>query len=331
MRPQITVIISCFNGEPWLPRCLDSVLAQSVGTQSLRVVIINDGSSDGSAAVIESYRIKYPELLHVVSQENRGIASSRNTGVSLAETKWLAFLDCDDWLDADYFERLLAAGEKANADIVACGYRRTSAEGKVFYTRAAVNTEWHPFAHAEVCAKLHRTDFVKRSGAAFFKNPFTDDILFTFAENAALGVFTAIDYCGYNYLKNPSSITGSISNKAFSEIKLFDVLENLRQTDCGDIGRFNIVVVAAYGLLRSHFKAPFAEFAANTAAASAWLRQNIAGIERNPFLKRRPEGCPLTTWFAAKAFLDAGTKGGWRVRALFALYSAFLKRIIFSK
>lgn len=107
----VSVVIPCYNGAAYLREAIDSVLRQTVAP--LELLVINDGSTDDSAEVAGSYG----PPVRVVSQENRGLAATRNRGLDEARGDWVAFLDADDVWEPNKLEMQLAALEP---DVVAC-------------------------------------------------------------------------------------------------------------------------------------------------------------------------------------------------------------------
>lgn len=119
--PAVCVIVPVYNVEPYLPRCLDSILAQSY--QDFEILLINDGSADGSGAICDQYARKDPRI-HVIHQENRGIAAVRSMSLEWAlhnsESEWIAFVDSDDCVADVYLERLVSNARQYRADISSC-------------------------------------------------------------------------------------------------------------------------------------------------------------------------------------------------------------------
>ena len=118
---EICVIVPVYNVEPYLCRCLDSILAQTY--QDFEILLINDGSADGSGVICDQYALKDPRI-HVIHQENRGIAAVRSMSLEWAldnsESTWIAFVDSDDCIANVYLERLMKNALRNNADIASC-------------------------------------------------------------------------------------------------------------------------------------------------------------------------------------------------------------------
>ena len=114
--PSVSVVIPVYNCAPYLRRCLDSVVAQS--NSSWEIISVDDGSTDGSVAILREYEGKLSGKMRVIEQENVGPAKARNRAIDVATGKYLAFLDADDFLDPCCFELALEQAEKLNAQIV---------------------------------------------------------------------------------------------------------------------------------------------------------------------------------------------------------------------
>ena len=117
----ISVIIPVYNAEAFLPRCLDSLLAQSF--PDWEALCVNDGSSDGSAALLEDYARRDPRF-RVLHQENGGVSAARNHGLSQACGRYVLFVDSDDFLHPQAMELTLYAAERDCSALVAFTYDR---------------------------------------------------------------------------------------------------------------------------------------------------------------------------------------------------------------
>ena len=114
----ISVIVPVYNVEPYLRKCLDSILAQTY--RNLEILVIDDGSTDGSGRICDEYAGR-DERIKVFHTENHGLSCARNLGLDNANGEWIGFVDSDDWIEPDMYEVLLPwAGKTATAD-VECG------------------------------------------------------------------------------------------------------------------------------------------------------------------------------------------------------------------
>ncbi len=117
-KPKISVIVPVYNVERYLARCVDSILAQ--GYANLDVILVDDGSSDGSGALCDAYAARDPRI-RVIHKENGGLSSARNAGLDAAEGEYLAFADSDDWIEPEMYGTMLSLMEQYNAQVVCAG------------------------------------------------------------------------------------------------------------------------------------------------------------------------------------------------------------------
>ena len=119
----ISVIVPVYNVEKYLDRCLQSIINSTY--QDLEIICVNDGSTDGSADILERFRLA-DERVVVVSKKNGGVSSARNAGLSIAKGDFTAFVDSDDYIHPQYFEFLMATQKETSADIVVCDYQNVT-------------------------------------------------------------------------------------------------------------------------------------------------------------------------------------------------------------
>ena len=119
--PKISVIIPVYNVEQYLPRCLDSVLAQTF--TDFEVICVNDGSPDNSAAILTEYAQR-DNRIRIINQENQGLSGARNTGLKTAQGEYIYFLDSDDCLHPQALEVLYRFITENKADIVSCDFSK---------------------------------------------------------------------------------------------------------------------------------------------------------------------------------------------------------------
>jgi len=115
----VSVIVPVYNVSGYLKRCLDSLLGQTL--REIEVIAVDDGSTDGSADILDEYAARDPRLL-VVRQENMGLSAARNTGLSLAGGEYIGFVDSDDAAEPEMFRLMARAAEENGCDAVQCGH-----------------------------------------------------------------------------------------------------------------------------------------------------------------------------------------------------------------
>ena len=110
---KISVIIPVYNVEPYIRECLHSVQHQT--HSDIEVILVNDGSTDGSGAICDEYAARDARFI-VVHKENGGVSSARNAGLDIATGEYIGFIDPDDYVTVDFYEMLLAAAVEHSAD-----------------------------------------------------------------------------------------------------------------------------------------------------------------------------------------------------------------------
>ena len=115
---KLSVIVPAYNAEKTIRQSLDSILAQTRPVDEL--IVINDGSTDGTEKILQEYRDAYPACFRFRTVENGGQGRARNIGFDLSSGDWIGYVDSDDWIDPEMYERLIAAIERENADLALC-------------------------------------------------------------------------------------------------------------------------------------------------------------------------------------------------------------------
>ena len=115
---KLSVIVPVYKAEKTLRKCVDSLLAQTLG--DLEIILVNDGSPDGCQAILDDYAARFPDTVRTKTVENGGQGRARNFGLELAGGDWIGFVDSDDWVLPEMYEKLIAAAEKEGADVAVC-------------------------------------------------------------------------------------------------------------------------------------------------------------------------------------------------------------------
>lgn len=215
----ISVIVPVYNTEPYLEKCLDSLLSQTYG--DFELILVDDGSSDQSGKRCDEYQAK-DSRIHVIHQENGGLSNARNTGINASKGEYLTFVDSDDWVDPRLLE-VLWEGIGKGATVSACGYYtvrngnakpwRDQDDGfRVLPAVEAVRDMMYTKSiDTSACAKLfHRSCFsqILFPEGRLYEEVATTYRLFLTQEKIAI---TTNSY--YFYVKHP----GSIVTSAFSD------------------------------------------------------------------------------------------------------------------
>lgn len=223
----VSVIVAACNIEKYLPRCLDSLLAQSY--PYMEIILVDDGSEDHTGKICDSYAERDGRV-KVIHQENRGLSGARNSGLKMAGGEYIGFVDGDDWTESDMYEAMVAACEENQAEMAVCAYREigSSKENRQFsgdryiLTREdALDTyvcDNRPFhIYNSVWSKLFHRSLVKK--LEFPEGRKSEDIIYTTKAMLEMSRCVFLDIPYYNYVVNRE---GSIMQSGLMERRFKD-------------------------------------------------------------------------------------------------------------
>jgi len=128
INPLISIIVPIYNVQDYLVQCVESILNQTLS--NFELILVDDGSTDNSANLCNKYANK-DSRIKVIHKKNGGLSSARNTGIEIARGKYLGFVDSDDWVDFDMYEKMTQKAELENVDIVVCGHKVVNLDGSI--------------------------------------------------------------------------------------------------------------------------------------------------------------------------------------------------------
>ena len=224
-KPLISVIIPVYGVEKYIAQCLESVINQTYS--NLEIIVINDGTKDRSAEIAKEYA-KKDSRVRVYDFENGGASAARNRGIKLANGEYIAFLDSDDWIEGQMYEKLVNEAIKSNADIVKCGFK--SNDKKVgFYNKIEtisnrnIDLFFNGILWVVLWNAIYKADIIK-------KVIFPENVR-CFEDNYASALYlflskkvSTIDSCEYNYRDNAVGISKKVDDKAFDRILVMNQL-----------------------------------------------------------------------------------------------------------
>lgn len=217
MGAKITVVVPAFNIEHEIERCLNSILAQTYA--NLEVIVVNDGSRDNTAEVIDRVAQR-DSRVRAIHKENGGVTSARLRGAEEASGQWISFVDGDDELEPDMYERLLRNAETYGAQISHCGYQMIFPNGRVdyYYNTGCLAQQDKTTALKELlsgeriepglCNKLfHKTLFhsLLHGDAVPSDIRINEDLLMNYRLFSAAEQTVYEDFCPYHYILRKGS------------------------------------------------------------------------------------------------------------------------------
>lgn len=124
----VTVIVPIYNVERYLGKCIESIINQTY--QNLQILLVNDGSTDHCGKICDDFAAKDLRIT-VYHTSNQGQSNARNVGLAAAHGKYVSFIDADDWIDSDFYEKMSAHGEHHQLDMCVCSRKSVDDEGNV--------------------------------------------------------------------------------------------------------------------------------------------------------------------------------------------------------
>ncbi len=227
MEKLVSVIVAVYNIEEYLPRCVDSILAQTY--RNLEIILVDDGSKDQSGSICDSYAEK-DRRIKVIHKKNGGLSDARNAGMDAASGEYIGFVDGDDWIEPDMYRAMYFACEKEKAQAAVCRYKQITKSGIIDGSAGnSVSLSRDEALEIYVCgderyliynsvwSKLFARDLVEGMRFPVGKN--SEDIMFTTRAFCRMERLVYLDEAYYNYVLDRE---GSIMNEKAGERRLKD-------------------------------------------------------------------------------------------------------------
>ena len=185
---KLSVIVPVYNmaAEGKLEYCMNSLVTQTVS--DLEIIAVDDASTDNSVEILRSYEKRFPGKVKVICHEgNKRQGGAKNTGLQAARGEWIGFIDSDDWVTCDYYEKLLRKAEETGADMVGCDYslvdRHTMEVGRVVQNNTLDQTgvlseEKHKkllMRSGSMVIKIYKHDIIRENELRFPEGIFYED------------------------------------------------------------------------------------------------------------------------------------------------------------
>ena len=228
---KISIIVPVYNVEKYLDKCLDSLVNQTL--KDIEIIVVNDGTKDNSQKIIDEYVKKYPNKVFSYIKKNGGLSSARNYGLKKAKGEYVGFVDSDDYVEYDMYEKLYERAKETKAEVVCCqiAYKyNIYTEKKKYmhkeYFGKSVSEEPRVLVEAKSYAwnKLYKRTLWDKFT---FPNQYFEDSAVVYNVLYTANKIEYVDIPLYNYIKErPGTITGEVSNKMFDIFKSCDSILN---------------------------------------------------------------------------------------------------------
>ena len=212
----ISVIVPAYKVEPYLDRCVQSIVDQTY--TSLEIILVDDGSPDNCPSMCDKWA-KKDKRIKVIHKKNGGLSDARNAGMAASTGEYIAFVDSDDWIAPEMLERLVKALQKDGSDIAACTVEmvwedKTPSCFLTVQTNSILNRQEAQEALLDesllkhpVWYKLYRRETVQ--SIAFEVGKIHEDVFWSYQAIGRAKKVSIIDYVGYYYFQRKGSIMGT--------------------------------------------------------------------------------------------------------------------------
>lgn len=216
---KVSIIIPIYNVERYLVQCLQSVVNQTL--KDIEIICINDGSTDQSGEILEQFARKDSRII-AINQKNQGVSITRNNGLKMAQGKYIGWVDSDDWIDPDFYQRLYESALKYEADIAMAGYKDIDEQNKTLKTaiRFLKEKAYNNFnkkmkfieKHMYLWNKIFKKDFLDKCQLYFPENVTYEDVIWLPQIFYKAEKVCTVPNTYYHYRENPNSIVHTTKN-----------------------------------------------------------------------------------------------------------------------
>lgn len=222
--PKVSIIVPFYNVEGYIRKCLDTLVNQTLN--EIEIILVNDGSKDGSAEIAKEFFEKYPNKIVYLEKENGGLSDARNYGLPYARGEYIAFLDSDDYVEKDMYKKMYELAKKENSDMVLCNFYWEYPKKKKIGRMLEFNNknEMLEKIRVEAWNKLIKREIIEKTGIKFPKGYRYEDVEFTYKLVPYLNKVIILNKAFIHYIQREGSISNS-QNERTREI--FDVLEHV--------------------------------------------------------------------------------------------------------
>lgn len=226
MKKQISIILPCYNVESYIHRCFTSLERQTIGMDQMELIFVNDASTDGTLAALTELEARYPDDIIVINfPENRRQGTARNVALEYASAPYIGYVDSDDWVEPDMFEKMLNAIETHNCDFVECRWDLAKDErhkspvkklGKPGYLDLTIPSVKAEFIGTQIGLtalwnKVFKKSFLVENDIFCPEQIRYEDIFFCYLAFLYADSYYRIDEPLYHYFINPSGTVQSRS------------------------------------------------------------------------------------------------------------------------
>lgn len=222
--PKVSVIVPMYNVEQYVEKCLETLVNQTL--KEIEIIVVNDGSTDESKKIVQKIMKQFPDKIVYKEKENGGLSDARNYGIPYAKGEYIAFLDSDDYVEKDMYEKMYKIAQKENSDMVECDFyweypNKTKKDvGELYQGKKEMIEKVRVVAWN----KLIKREVLEKAKVEFPKGYRYEDVAFTYKLIPYLEKVSFLKEPCVHYMQRENSIS-NVQNERNKEI--FEVLEEV--------------------------------------------------------------------------------------------------------
>ena len=267
---KLSIIVPVYNVEKYLPKCLESLTNQTL--KDIEIICVNDGSMDNSLAILKEFASK-DSRIRIIDNQHQGVAKTRNTGIEQSTGEYIGFVDSDDYIDIDFFEKLYNSATKSNSDIAIASILKHKNFFNIYnakYTKEETSItiqdkiklcedKKHFFFYA--WNKIYHSGFIKENNIKFSEGQIYEDVMFAIKALYYSNKIISVYGTKYHYIEHENSLTkykdktGEKEHdliKAYSELQEFCNSKNIEIPE-----RLNYYTKENFGFILNLYKGKY--------------------------------------------------------------------------
>ena len=267
---KLSIIVPVYNVEKYLPKCLESLIKQTL--KDIEIICVNDGSMDNSLAILKEFASK-DSRIKIIDNQHQGVAKTRNTGIEQSTGEYIGFVDSDDYIDIDFFEKLYNSATKSNSDIAIASILKHKKFFNIYnakYTKEETaitiqdkiklcEDKKHFFFYA--WNKIYHSGFIKENNIKFSEGQIYEDVMFAIKALYYSNKIISVYGTKYHYIEHKNSLTKYKDKtgekeqdliKAYSELQEFCNSKNIEIPE-----RLNYYTKENFGFILNLYKGKY--------------------------------------------------------------------------
>lgn len=267
---KLSIIVPVYNVEKYLQKCLESLIKQTL--KDIEIICVNDGSMDNSLAILKEFASK-DSRIKIIDNQHQGVAKTRNTGIEQSTGEYIGFVDSDDYIDIDFFEKLYNSATKSNSDIAIASILKHKKFFNIYnakYTKEETaitiqdkiklcEDKKHFFFYA--WNKIYHSGFIKENNIKFSEGQIYEDVMFAIKALYYSNKIISVYGTKYHYIEHEDSLTKYKDKtgekeqdlvKAYSELQEFCNSKNIEIPE-----RLNYYTKENFGFILNLYKGKY--------------------------------------------------------------------------